>query len=291
MPDAPLTDLERISNALADIAEAVGESAVRVESSGSVASGFVWRPNLIVTAEERLADEGKIHVVMSDGARVPATLVGRDAGTDVALLRVDGAGATAAALTTTVPRPGELVLAVGNDRRSHLGVVSVTGEAWHSSRGGKIDARIEIDLRLRGVDEGSLVVDSGSRAFGMAVSGPRRRTLVIPTATIERIATRLEKDGHIARGYLGLGLQPVHAQGDNIPAAIVISTDPNGPAAAAGVHQGDVLVGWDGKPIDNLVRLLRSLGPESIGRRIELTVRRGPTELGFTLTIGERPLE
>jgi S1-C subfamily serine protease len=125
----------------------------------------------------------------------------------------------------------------------------------------------------------------------MAVSGPRQKILVIPSATIERIATRLEHDGHVPRGYLGLGLQPIRAQADGAPAAIVMSTDPDGPAAAAGLHQGDLVIGWNDRPLGNLGQFLRSLGPDSVGQSIILAVRRGPAELNLTLTIGARPAE
>ncbi|WP_204280305.1 hypothetical protein, partial [Raoultella ornithinolytica] len=67
--------------------------------------------------------------------------------------------------------------------------------SWQSMRGGEIDARIELDTRLRGTAEGGLVVNAAGQAFGMAVFGPRRRVLVIPSATIERVATKLESHG------------------------------------------------------------------------------------------------
>jgi S1-C subfamily serine protease len=170
-------------------------------------------------------------------------------------------------------------------------MVSTSGPAWHSVRGGKIDARIELDLALRHQDEGALVVDGAGGGLGMAVFGPRRKSLVIPSATIERIASRLERDGRVPRGYIGLGLAPVRADADGIPAAIVMSTDPDGPSAAAGLLQGDVLVGWNGEPVGNIVQLLRTLGPDSVGEKVALAVRRGAADLSFSLTVGERPPE
>jgi S1-C subfamily serine protease len=291
MSDATSHHLEQLSDAFADLAETIGASTVRVESGGAASSGFFWKPDLVVTAEEALAEDGAVSIVLGDGERRTATLVGRDASTDIALLRVDGAPGIAAPLAPQVPRAGALVLAVGGDRRALLGMVSVSGDAWHSVRGGKIDARIELDLALRRQDEGALVVDGAGRGLGMAVFGPRRRMLVIPSTTIDRIAARLERDGRVPRGYIGLGLQPVRAEADGVPAAIVLSTDPDGPSAAAGLHQGDVLVGWNGGPLRNLVQLLRTLDPDSVGQPLDLAVRRGPEELSLSLTIGERPPE
>ena len=115
-----------------------------------------------------------------------------------------------------------------------LGVVSRAAGAWESMRGGEIDAGIELDPRLRQSAEGGLAFDVAGQAIGMAVFGPRRRVLVIPSGTIERVVAMLESHGRIARGYLGLGLQPVALQGGEGSGAIVMSVDPQGPGAAGG---------------------------------------------------------
>ena len=104
-------------------------------------------------------------------------------------------------------------------------------------RGGLIDARIELSVDLRRSSEGGLALDADGRAFGMAVFGPRRRTLVIPAATIDRVAATLVAKGRVARGYLGLGLQPVKLEGGGL-GLMALSVDANGPGAAAGVKPG-----------------------------------------------------
>jgi S1-C subfamily serine protease len=153
-------------------------------------------------------------------------------------------------------------------------------------RGGEIDARIELDVRLRHSHEGGLALDALGNVFGMAVLGPRR-VLVIPAATIERVAARLETHGRIARGYLGVGLQPVEL--DDGIGAMVMSVDKSGPSAAAGVRQGDVIVGWNNQKLSNVRSLLRTLGPESVGTVAEIAARRGGEPVNFKVTIGERP--
>jgi S1-C subfamily serine protease len=172
-----------------------------------------------------------------------------------------------------------------------LGVVSLSGPAWRSLRGGEIDARLELDARLRRRSEGAVAVDASGQAFGMAVFAPRRRTLVIPAATVNRVAARLETHGRIARGYLGLGLHPVAVDNGGGAGAMVVSVDPKGPGAAAGIHQGDVLVGWDGKPVGGVRPLLRTLGPDSVGRKVTLELRRGGQTQQVVLTIAERPAD
>lgn len=288
MTDTP-SPLALFSTALADLAAAAAPGLVTVDSGRARSSGFAWRPDLVVTADEALGEEGEVAVVTAGGERRQATVVGRDPATDVALLRVEGAALPAVSLVTQPVRPGELVLAVGDGGQALLGIVSVAGPAWRSMRGGEIDARIELDLRLRRPVEGGLALDAGGRAFGMVVSGPRRRALVIPAATIERIAARLERDRRIPRGYLGLGLQPVRAEGDGVAGAMVMTLDPAGPGAQAGLHQGDVVVSWDGRKLTDLASLLAALGPDSVGQRVLVGLRRAGATLEMRLTVGERP--
>ncbi|MFY9969667.1 MAG: S1C family serine protease, partial [Roseiarcus sp.] len=169
-----------------------------------------------------------------------------------------------------------------------LGIVSYGGPQWRSMRGGLIDARIELSAALRRSSEGGLALDAEGRAFGMAVFGPRRRTLVIPAATIDRVAATLAAKGRIARGYLGLGLQPVKLEGGGL-GLMAISVDPKGPGAAAGVRQGDVIAAWNGEAVRGLHHLLRALGPDSVGTTVKLSLRRGGEPLELSLVVGERP--
>ena len=282
------TPLTSLSSALADVVARTAPSIVSVHSHRSRSTGFVWKPGLIVTADEALADEGDAQIVLADGNTVAATIVGRDHTTDVALLRADTAIAPVK-LAATVPALGALSVVVATNRdtpSAALGMVSVSGKGWRSLRGGEIDARIELDVRLRPSQEGGLAVDASGGVFGMAVLGPRR-VLVIPTATIERVAAQLETRGRIARGYLGLGLQPLRL--DDGIGAMVMSVDKEGPAAAAGIRQGDVIVAVNDQKLSGVRALLRTLGPASVGRVVDVAVRRGGEPASFRVTIGERP--
>jgi S1-C subfamily serine protease len=169
------------------------------------------------------------------------------------------------------------------------GVVALSGGPWQSMRGGDIAHRLALDVKLRRDAEGGLAVTADGRAFGMVVFGPRRRVLVIPAETIATVAASLEKNGRVARGYLGLGLHPVSVEADGGSGAMVMSVDPKGPGAAAGIHQGDVLVSWDGQAVKRLHALVRALGPKSVGRTLTLDVRRGGAIHQAKLQIGERP--
>jgi S1-C subfamily serine protease len=288
---APFAPLQSLSAALVALVAETGHSVVSVNSHRSRSSGFVWRPGLIVTADEALAEEGEVKVGLPGSDSVSATVAGRDPTTDIALLRIDRSDLTPASLHTTELAAGALVGVVGADGdgpTAALGVVSLAGGPWRSMRGGEIDARLELAIPLERRAEGGLALNAGGRAFGMAVFGPRRRVLVIPAATIERVAARLESHGRIARGYLGLGLQPVAVEG-GATGAMVMSVDPKGPGAVAGVYQGDVIVAWGSEPIGHLHSVLRALGPDSVGRTVTLGLRRAGEVRQVSLTVGERP--
>ncbi|TWT13672.1 S1C family serine protease [Reyranella sp. CPCC 100927] len=284
--------IEGFSAALAGMVATVASGIVAVRAKGSVSSGFVWQPGFVVTADDALADEGPFAVTPAGGESIQAQLVGRDPTTDIALLRVDGAAAPqSVALTDATVPPGAVVLAVGADNGAPtvaLGVVSRAGGPWRSLRGGEIDARIELDLRMRRSAEGGVALGASGQAIGMTVFGPHRRVLVIPAATIERVASTLQRHGRIARGYLGLGLQPVALDGGG-SGAMVISVDPQGPGARAGLHQGDIVVAWNGEVVRHLQTLLRALGPGSVGQTVTLGTRRAGEARQVSLTIAERP--
>ena len=283
-----LSPLSSLSSALADIVARTAPSVVSVHSHRSRATGFAWKPGLIVTADEALADEGAVEIGLADGGTASATIVGRDHTTDIALLRTEAAIAPVK-LAATVPPLGALSIVVATNRETPsaaLGLVSASGKSWRSLRGGDIDARIELDVRLRGSQQGGLALDASGEAFGMAVLGPRR-VLVIPTATIERVAPQLEARGRIARGYLGLGLQPV--QLDDGIGAMVMNVDKAGPSAAAGIRQGDVIVAVNCQKLSGVRALSRTLGPASVGAVVDVAVHRGGEPVSFKVTVGERP--
>jgi S1-C subfamily serine protease len=291
-----------LSRQLQQLAEAAAGSIVSVRSHGrSIASGFVWKPGFVVTASDALEADDEISVIAAGDRSIQAQLVGRDPTTDIAVLRL------AEELNVPVPATaseevlvGQMVVALGRGREgmiANLGCVSVAGGAWQSRRGGRIDKLIRLDLRLDRQAEGGIVVDAQGRVLGMPVFGPRRRPLIIPMATIERIAPKLLADGRIRRGYLGVGVHPVrlderlaavHALPDR-RAAMIVSVDPDGAAGKAGVLLGDIIVSFDGEPIAGLRSLFARLSPESVGKAVELKLLRGGQAASANVTIGASP--
>ena len=285
--------LAQFSASLARLVEGVSKSVVEIRGGKRVlASGFVWRPGLVVTADEALGDDESATVAL-DGHKFEAALVGRDPSTDVAVLRVSGLGAPALPLAAGfVPKTGEIVLAAARHEgniAARLGIVSTTGAPWLSMRGGQIDSLIRLDIRLGRRSEGGPVVDSEGRAFGMAVRGVRRSVLAIPAATIERVAARILEKGSVKPGYLGLGLHPVRLHGATGTGLMVLGVAPGSPGEAAGVLQGDIVTAWNGEALAGMRDMLRRLGPDSAGQTVELSLTRGGQAATVNCVIGTRP--
>jgi S1-C subfamily serine protease len=298
----PNNSLSAFSDRAADVVERIANSIVSVHGGGRrSASGIHWRSGVIVTAEEALEQDDGVKVRLPGGRRVEASLVGRDPTTDVALLRFPPDGLAPAATANVSLRAGQAVLAVGSHEGGPLaasGIVAFAGGPWHSLRGGTIDSLIRLDMALSPAGEGGALVDASGRIIGMTVLGPRRRALAIPSSTIDRTVDQLLARGHVFRGYLGAGLQPVGRKRDaaeqdaasGARGVLVVSLDPAGPSARAGMLVGDIVTTWSGKPIDRVREIFRLLGPESIGSTVALGLVRGgaPTEL--QVLIGERPV-
>jgi S1-C subfamily serine protease len=283
------------SDHAARLVDAVAGAIVSVEAGGRARpSGIHWRPGVIVTAEEVLEGDEDIKVTLAGGRQVPASLAGRDPSTDVAVLRFQPDGLPVAPTADSGSlRPGHIVMAVGNHGGApvaNLGAVSYVGGAWHSLRGGTIDTLLRLDLTLSPAAEGGALVDAQGRVLGMVVSGPRGRVLAIPTATIDRAVDQVLAKGYVGRGYLGAGLQRLRPPKGKNEGILVVSVDPDGPAARAGLLVGDIVTAWNAAPINRVREVIHRLGPDSVGSSVDLALSRGGAPAALKIVIGERPL-
>ncbi|HXT78378.1 MAG TPA: S1C family serine protease [Acetobacteraceae bacterium] len=288
--------LDQLSDALAERVAATSALAVAIRTGHRHASGILWRPDVVVTSEQTLPDQPDF-TVLRGGTEVAAKLAGRDPGTNIALLKLAQTLDGTLPAPAPTPRVGALAVLLGADATgaatARLGVVHAVGAEWHSLRGGRIDLLLRLDARL-GPDEGGPVL-LGPHLLGMSTAGPRRRTLVIPTATIARIIDPLLAEGRIARGWLGVGLQPVavpdslrHAAGCDC-GMIVMSLASGAPAAQAGVLPGDIVLDIDGTPARRMRALAALLGPERIGQTLTLRLLRAGTVQTVGVPIAARP--
>ena len=287
-----------LSNDLAAAVERAAPAVVAVHARRLPSTGIHWRPGIVVTAEHTVRTAEDITVTMADGRSLPAVLAGRDPGTDLALLRVADAGSVVATLGDDAAlKVGHMVLALGYGPRASWGVISALGPRWRSWRGGDIDRLVRLDLVLYPGFSGGPLVDAAGRVVGLNTSGLARETrLALPVTMVTRVADELLQKGHVSRGYLGLGMQPVRlpeplrAQlglGDG--ALIVVMVEPSGPAARAGVLLGDVLVALDGEPVGDLDDVQARLGSDRVGAEISAVVLRGGVRTELRITVGEQP--
>jgi S1-C subfamily serine protease len=285
--------LTQFSTGLADRIAAASAIVVGVRAGQRQTSGILWRPDVVIASEQVLGD-GADPSVTRDGVRVGATLAGRDTGTNVAVLKLDTPLDGALPPVAAAPRVGELALVVGAGPTGRLAMIHALGEAWHSMAGGRVDALIRIGCRL-GADEGGPVLSLDGSLLGMSTSGPRRRTIVIPVATLARVVDPLLNEGRIARGWLGIGLQPVmipdsfrQATGRD-SGLMVVSLAEAAPAETAGVLPGDIVLDIDGAPVSRPRALTASLGPDRIGQTLALRVLRAGTIQAISVIVAARP--
>lgn len=284
-------NLGTFSDAVADIAEGAASALAGLTvHHGRTASAFHWGAGYFVAAEEILDADEEIELTLSSGEQAKATLAGRDPSTGIALLKTDRTDLPVLTQAAAV-RPGNVAIAVGNSEGTALAVLGTVGEvgpAWRSMRGGTIDRRINLAIGAGGRFEGGPVLDARGGLIGMLLFGPRRRALVIPFETIERTVAVLKDKGHVVRGYLGAALHP--ARDGDTAGAMVMGLDDNGPAKAAGLHVGDIIVAWNGEPVEGPRGLMRRLGPDSAGAEVTLGILRGGSRSEVAVTIGEKPL-
>ncbi len=300
-----------LSNNLADAVEQAGRCVVAINARASYrgasltrmsSSGIHWRQGIVVTSDETIKREEDITIGLPDGRTVPATLVGRDPSTDVAVLKLQNVELPVAELgDTSTLKVGHLVLALGRGSESGLsasmGVVSTVGGAWRSYYGGSIDQFVRLDLTLYPGCSGGPLVDATGRVVGMNTSGPRHTVLTIPTSTINRVVDQLLQKGRIARGYLGVSMQPVRLPEtlkttlnlSSVGGVIVVNVESNGSADKAGLLIGDVLIAIEGTPVNDTSDVLAMLGPQSVGKTLNVQIIRGGELVEVAIVPSERP--
>lgn len=291
MADETSFDLSQLSEALAGAVAAASPRVVSVQGGRRWGiSGVIWRTGLVVTAHEGLEGDDEFEVTLASGDTTKGELIGRDPSTDVALLKLE-TPAFADWPAAPAPKTGSIALAVGRGDNSPIaafGLVSETGPEWRSMRGGLIDQRIYLGLRLSSRGEGGAVIAPDGTLIGLAVTGPRRRALVIPAATVERAVSALGAKGYVARGYLGVSLHPLAGKGEE-GGAIVVAIEADSPAAKAGFVIGDIITTWNGEPVNSVYAVSQRLGTDAVGKAVKLGLTRGGSPIDVTVTIGERP--
>jgi S1-C subfamily serine protease len=285
-----LTDLSRELSRAVEIGE---QALVAVHGRPHIpSSGILWNAGVVVTSDHTLKRDEEITITLPEGRSLPAKLAGRDGGTDLAVLRIEAATSAAKTADEASLKAGNLVLALGrrgeNGVSASLGVISAIGGAWRTWRGGQIERFIRPDLNIYPGFSGGALVDVEGRVIGLNTSGLTRGAgVTIPASTVSRVIGDLLTRGHVRRAWLGVGLHPVQLP-DGREGLIILSIEPNGPAALAGVFLGDVLMTLGGKPVTDTDDVQAHLGADSIGKPVTAELVRGGAPLKVDLVPGER---
>ena len=291
--------LAALSNDLAAAVERAGAAVVAVNGRPRTPStGIIWRHGLVVTTDHTLRQDDEVTITRGDDSTLPATIAGRDPSTDLALLRVNGLDAPLNAIgDSTSLRLGHIVLALGRGVTASLGVVSAISGPWRTWRGGAIDQYIRPDVAIYTGFSGGPLVNAQGDITGINTSGlSRGGAVTIPVSTVNRVVDELLSRGHIARGYLGVGMQPVRlpegarsaSAVSSETALIVLSVENGGPADKAGILIGDVLIAMDQTPLSDVDDLQAALSGDRIGKPATLKVLRAAAVLDVNVVIGER---
>ena len=281
----------------AEIVANVGKSIVAINGQRFDCSGIYWREGLIVTSAESLKRTEGITITFADGETAPVTLLGKDASTDIAVFQTEANLPIAPIDRKYELKVGHLAIAVGRDSNRGLsvahGVISTVGGAWRSSLGGNIDRFIRLDLNLY-PGGGSALVNAAGQIVGFNTTGPRRSVLTIPAVTVDRACDRLLETGHINRGYLGVGMQPValpESLIDELPSSsdrglMIVNVETQSPAQSAGIILGDILVAIEDTPVTRLKDIQAYLEPQNVGKTIKVGLIRAGQFKDVALTIG-----
>jgi S1-C subfamily serine protease len=295
--------LSSFSNELTNLVQRISPSVVAVHARRHFpSSGVHWGPDLVVTADHTVAREEDIRVTLPDGKSLPASLMGRDPGADLAALKVPGLGAALALNTQDKPALGEFVLVIGRSPDSganaSLGIIGAASGPWRTWRGGRLEQYIRLDAMLYPNSSGGAVVNSRGSIFGIATSALSRVAgLVIPSADVARVAKELSEKGYVPQGYLGIGVYPVPVPQElksklnvqNSSGILVLNVEKDGPADRAGILLGDVLLSLDSTPIEKISDLQNFCASGVIGKAVHARLIRAGALIDKSVAPAERP--
>lgn len=267
-----------------------GEGGREQEAKGS-GSGFVFTPDgYILTNSHVVHGAKRINVLFSDGRHFVADLVGEDAETDIAVIRIDASGLVPVHLgESSRLRVGQIAIAIGNPYGFQYtvtaGVVSALGRSLRSNTGRLMDNIIQTDAALNPGNSGGPLVDARGEVIGIntaTILPAQGLCFAIAIDTAKWIALKLIKEGRVRRSYIGIG-----GIGVPLPRAttrqfsllvesgvLVQTVEPQSPASRADVREGDVIVSLANAPICGVDDLLRILTEERIGRQLPVGVLR-----------------
>ena len=298
--------LDAYSRAVTQAVDTVGPAVVGIEAGQGGGSGVIFTPDgLILTNNHVVARSGRFAARLSDGRSMRADLVGRDAGTDLAVLRIGADGGPLPWATigdSHTMRVGQLAIAIGNpyglQHTVTAGIVSALGRSLRSKSGRLIDDIIQTDAALNPGNSGGPLLNSRGEVVGIntaTIVPAQGLCFAIASNTARLVAARLIRDGRIRRGYIGVAGQTVPipralARSHRLAVSsgvLVVSVEANSPAAVAGAREGDVILGCAGDAVTSVEELHRALTEERVAVATPLTILRGGERRQLTVVPDE----
>ena len=294
--------LVELSDALADAAEKAGKATVLVNARRRMpASGIVYASDLVLTADHVVERDEDIKVILADGAEIPARVAGRDAGSDLAVLKLERAAESVAEATKSPARLGQIALALGRPTldgiEASLGTVSAIGGPIRTGRGGMLERYLRTDsISYPGFSGGPLVAADGT-VLGLNTSGLANGAAVtVPADIAWRITETLVKHGRIKRGYLGIRSQTVDIpeasqkalEREQATGLLVVGVENSSPADRGGLIVGDILVGVAGAPVLHHDELFARLDGDVAGKSTPVDILRGGQPQTLNILVGEK---
>jgi len=288
------------SNAVISASEKISPSVVKIEITKQIkdrqkrhgsGSGFLYTPDgFILTNSHVIHDASEIKVILSDGRKYIAGLIGDDPHTDLAVIRIEAPDLTAAELGNSHNlKVGQLVIAVGNPYGFQCsvtsGVVSALGRTIQSQTGRSIDNVIQTDAALNPGNSGGPLVNSLGEVVGInsaAIFPAQGICFAVAINTAKFIAQELMRHGRIKRSYIGIAGHTVNLHQRivrfyNLPVSsgiFVTSVNRKSPAANAGILDGDIIIEFDGNPVAGIDDLQKLLSEEKINQYTQIVVMR-----------------
>jgi S1-C subfamily serine protease len=291
----------------ADVVERVAPSVVTVRTTDGTGSGVVYRPDVVLTNEHVVAGASDVTVEFADGTSAPGVLLATDVVTDLAVVRTARADLPVPAYRTELPRPGDLVLAIGSplgfENTVTAGIVSglnrqIPGSAAQTQA---LVELIQTDAAISPGNSGGALVDAAGQVVGIneaylpPATGAVSLGFAIPAATAVDVAEQLLADGTATHAFLGVTLGQLTSQiGRQLDVgvesgALVLSVQAGGPAAAAGLRPGDVVVALGGQQVGSVEDLLGALRNTEPGQQVPVEIVRDRQRQQLPVTVGSAP--
>lgn len=291
--------LAALSAQMADAVERIAKSLVMVNGRPrQPATGIAYADDLVLTADHVLEREESLTVQTHDNRVLGAQIVGRDASTDLAVLRVSGLNVPLA-VAAAQARVGQLALAVGRPSpdgvMASLGVVSKVGGPVRMGRGGAtLERYIQTDATPYPGFSGGALIDATGAAFGLLTTGfGRGAAIVIPMEVALKVAGMLTRQGYVKRGYLGIvsqqvKLPPAQRSEAQEYGLLIVRVEEGSPAERGGLLVGDILLAVEGQPINDADDLVAALHGDRVGKPVTVRISRGGIPQTVTVVVGQK---